>query len=87
MLNNEDAILLVSVSAKTLHKQGGYLQSNAKVSNTRHIFKQEIQIFAKTYDMDAALARSLHLSPSRCRNATGSCLIPDEGQEEVIFQG
>lgn len=59
MLNNEDTILLALVSAKTLHKQGGDLQSNAKVSNTHHIFKEKIQIFTKTYDTDAALACSL----------------------------
>lgn len=42
MLNSEDTILLVLVSAKTLQKQGGDLQSNAKVSNTHHIFKKAI---------------------------------------------
>lgn len=40
-------ILLVLVSAKTLQKQGGDLQSNAKVSNTHHIFKKAITDLCK----------------------------------------
>lgn len=35
--------------------------------------------------MDAALAPSFDLSPSGCRNATGSRLIPAGVEEEVIF--
>lgn len=77
MLNSKDTILLIFVSAKTLHKQGGDLQSNAKVSNTHNVFKQEIWIFAKTYNTDAAWAPSLDLSPSGCRNTTGSSLDLD----------
>lgn len=78
-------ILLVLVSAKTLHKQGGNLQS--KVSNT-HIFKQEIIDLCKDIWYGCCFSTfTWSVTPSGCRNATGSCLIPAGVQKEVIFQG